>query len=208
MIWNRLGVLTDEVSANLKEALDFAADNQLKHVEIRMVDGRNVMDLSNEELEYIKQEVGKRRLFVSAIASPVFKCSLDPERPVLTGDTFGQKEENISSHYRKLDRAIDIAKRLGAMNIRIFSFWREQNPSIHEAGIIQHLKAAADRAKKENVLLLPVTEGMQRRSDISLAWLHPRRYAYFGIPAMKRTVEGLHFPKGTKTSRIFSDTCI
>ena len=43
----RLSVLTDEVSANFVEALDWAVRNGFKHVEVRMVDGANVSNLSD-----------------------------------------------------------------------------------------------------------------------------------------------------------------
>jgi L-ribulose-5-phosphate 3-epimerase len=154
MIWDRLGVLTDEVSPNLREALDWAAENRLKHVEIRMVDGVNVIDLPDETLAQIRRETERRGLFISAVASPVFKCALDPSRPVASGDTFGQREEDISAHYRKLNRAVEIAKRLGTAKIRIFSFWRERDPLLYEADIVKHLTAAASIAESQNVTLL------------------------------------------------------
>ena len=59
MIFERLGVLTDEVSQNLTEALDWTVENGLKHVEIRMVDGKNIVDLSNQELDQLLSEVEK-----------------------------------------------------------------------------------------------------------------------------------------------------
>lgn len=154
MIWDRVGVLTDEVSPHVEEALDWIVEHQLKHVEIRMVNGRNVMHLSDEELVELRREVEKRGLFVSGIASPVFKCALDPARPVSTGDTFGQQEEDVEAHHHKLQRAIQIAKQLGTTRIRIFSFWREQDPMRYEADIVTHLKAAAAQAERAGITLL------------------------------------------------------
>lgn len=154
MIWNRLGVLTDEVSRNLTEALDWAAATGLKHVEIRMVDGRNVMELSDDEADWVRRETEVRGLFVSCLASPVFKCSLDPARPVASGDTFGQKEQSVEAHFVKLRRAIEIARRLGTHRIRIFSFWRETDPSLYLADIAGKLKEAAEVAAREDIILL------------------------------------------------------
>ncbi|WP_239632266.1 hypothetical protein [Paenibacillus sp. H1-7] len=101
MIWDRLGVITDEVSQHLGEALDWAAANGLKHVEIRMIGGRNVMELSDEEADGVRRETEARGLFVSCLASPVFKCSLDPARPAAAGDTFGQEEQSVQAHFAK-----------------------------------------------------------------------------------------------------------
>lgn len=153
-MWNRLGVLTDEVSAQLTEALDWIKEQQLAHVEIRMVDGQNIMSLSDEQVQQVKEEVSKRGLFISAIASPVFKCALDPARPVASGDTFGQAEESVDAHFEKLQRAFEICKILGTNQIRIFSFWREVSPEQHEQEIVGHLRTAAELAKGQGIILL------------------------------------------------------
>jgi L-ribulose-5-phosphate 3-epimerase len=154
----RLSVLTDEVSGNLVEALDWAVRNGFKYVEIRMVDGANVSNLSDLDIERAKREIDKRGLKVSAIASPLFKCMLDAARPVQSGDLFGNKEEDLATHMSKLPRSIAIAKKLGTKYIRIFSFWRESDPKKHLPEIVSHLKKAAALAEKEGVLLLQENE--------------------------------------------------
>ncbi|WP_164821589.1 sugar phosphate isomerase/epimerase family protein [Paenibacillus koleovorans] len=154
MIWDRLGVITDEVAPELIEALDWIQGEQLKHVEIRMVDGVNVMELTVAQVERIKRETDSRGLFVSAVSSPLFKCLLDPARPLRTGDQFGQAEKTAEEHHAMLPLAIDYAKRLGTRYIRIFSFWREENPSLHTEEIVAHLRRAAETAEREDVVLL------------------------------------------------------
>ncbi len=154
MIESRLGVLTDEVSDRFEEALDWVAEQGLAHVEVRVVDGRNVSNVTDDEAGEIRRQVESRGLFISAIASPVFKCALDPARPVASGDTFGNAEEDVEAHFRKLSRVIAIAKLLGTTRIRIFSFWREQEPERYTAEIVGHLRRAADIAAEEGVELL------------------------------------------------------
>lgn len=153
-MFKRLGVLTDEVSPNLIEALDWAKEAGLAHVEIRTVDRINVMDLPDDKLKWIRGETEKRALFISAIASPLFKCSLNPLRPVIKGDTFGQTEEDLKAHFLKLDRVIRIAEILGTNHIRIFSFWREIHPEVCFDEIVEHLRKAADIAGANGVVLL------------------------------------------------------
>ncbi len=154
MILNRLGVLTDEVSDSLGEALDWCVRNELRHVEIRMVDGKNVLDLSLEEVGRAAGEIRRRRLSVSALATPLFKCALDPSRRVGSGDLFGAKEEDIPAHFARLGRAILTARALGTRRIRIFSFWREQDPRPHFEEIARHLRKAAQAAESEEITLL------------------------------------------------------
>jgi glucosamine-6-phosphate deaminase len=159
MIWDRLGVISDEISANFIEALDWLQAEGLKYVEIRMVDGINVANLTDEQADRVAREAAKRGLTISAIASPLFKCALDPTRPVSSGDMFGQAEETVEEHFAKLDRTIALAHRLGTGMIRIFSFWREQSPELYRDEIITHLKRAAAIAEQANVKLLLENEG-------------------------------------------------
>jgi L-ribulose-5-phosphate 3-epimerase len=154
MVWDRLGVLTDEVSDDLDESLDWIRDAGLRHVEIRMVNGKNAMQLNDEQLDRIRLEVERRGLFVSALASPLFKCALDPGRPVAAGDVFGQAEEDVETHFSRLRRAIDIASRLGTNRIRIFSFWREKNPQMYQSEAAAHLRKAANIAREHGMTLL------------------------------------------------------
>lgn len=158
MIFDRLSVLTDEVSDRFTEALDWAVGKGFRHVEVRMVDGVNVSNLTDEQVERARDEIRKRRLSVSAIASPLFKCALDPSRPVQSGDLFGNKEEDLATHFAKLPRAMRIARELGTDKIRVFSFWREKEPRRHFGEIVGHLRKAAAAAEKEKVLLLQENE--------------------------------------------------
>lgn len=154
MILERLGVLTDEVSDRLEEALDWIAEQGLKHVELRMIDGVNAAELTDEAAKEVRKQVESRGLFVSALASPVFKCALDPTREVASGDTFGQKEESVEAHVAKLERVIQLAELLGTRRIRIFSFWREKEPSRYTDEIAGHLRRAAEMAERRGVQLL------------------------------------------------------
>lgn len=152
---DRLGILTDEVYPDdFAKSLEWIAEQGLKHIEVRVVDGVNIANMSDEEADAVRRAVDAKGLSVSAIASPLYKCALDPSRPVASGDVFGQAEESVEAHHAKLHRVIAIAKRLGTRNIRIFSFWREQEPDNYFAEIVAHLKRAAEVAEREGVLLL------------------------------------------------------
>jgi sugar phosphate isomerase/epimerase len=152
---DRLGILTDEVCDTFDEALDWVAAAGLKHVEVRVVDGRNIAEFTDEaQIRGVRQRVESRGLFISAIASPLFKCALDPSRPVASGDRFGQKDESVEAHFAKLDRVLNTAKLLNTPRIRIFSFWREQDPGRYRAEIVTHLKRAAAVAQRAGVQLL------------------------------------------------------
>ena len=157
-VLDRLGILTDEVSDDFGDALDWAAEQGLKHVEARVINGNNVVTLDDDQVRDVRRQVEGRGLYVSAVASPLFKCALDPSREVASGDRFGQKEEGIEAHFAKLDRVATIARLLGTRRVRVFSFWREKDPAAHRAEVVRHLKWAAGVAERADLLLLVENE--------------------------------------------------
>jgi L-ribulose-5-phosphate 3-epimerase len=155
---DRVGILTDEVYPEFDRSLDWVAAQGMKHVEVRVIDGQNAATLTDDQAKDVRRRIDARGLYVSAIASPLFKCALDPARPVASGDRFGQQEEDVEAHFAKLDRVIAIAKILGAPRIRIFSFWREVEPARYHDDVVRHLKRAAAVAQRAGVLLLVENE--------------------------------------------------
>ncbi|MFW5437274.1 TIM barrel protein [Paenibacillus apiarius] len=150
----RIGILTDEVSTHMDEALAWIAGKGLARVELRTMDGKNVMEVPLEQLKDRAAQISGLGMTVSCLASPVFKCALSPSRRVASGDTFGQAEEGIEAHFAMLDQAFRVAKMLGTTRIRIFSFWREENPDDYFDEIVRHLQWAAKRAAQAGMLLL------------------------------------------------------
>lgn len=152
---NRVGILTDEVYPDqFVKSLDWVVEQGLKHVEVRVVDGVNIANMTDDQIAAVRAEIERRGLSVTGIASPLYKCALDPSRPVASGDVFGQAEESVEAHHNKLHRVISIAKQLGTDKIRIFSFWRETEPEKYTGEIVEHLKKAAAVAEREGVILL------------------------------------------------------
>src|SRR6266567_2374516 len=68
----KLGIITDELSGNLEEALPFIASYHLHWCELRELWGKNIMSLSKEELDRARKMIQKHDLQVSDIASPIF----------------------------------------------------------------------------------------------------------------------------------------
>lgn len=159
MVLERLGILTDEVYPdNFSKSLDWIVEQGLKYIEVRVVDGVNISNMTDEQVAAVRSQIEARGLTVTAIASPLYKCALDPTRPVASGDVFGQAEESVEAHHEKLHRVIAIAKQLGAGSIRIFSFWRENEPELYFDDIVAHMKKAAAVAEKEGIMLLQENE--------------------------------------------------
>ncbi len=121
----KLSFISDEVSPALDDAITFALENGIKNMELRSVEGTNIMNLSKEDVRKISHKLDDIGIRVSALSSPLFKWyttrySFVPNSNNV--DTFGfnpiigEKEK-----YKYIDSAIEICRILGTRYLRIFS---------------------------------------------------------------------------------------
>ena len=66
-----IAAITDEFSLDLDTALDAMASIGMTGAELRVIGGRNVLDLSDDELDQVVASVRARGMSVPAIASPL-----------------------------------------------------------------------------------------------------------------------------------------
>ena len=96
----RLGVITDEVTQDFREALEFAKEFGLDCVELRSTWEKGPFDYTAEDIEKIKALSDEYGIPVAAISSPFFKCDYS--------------EENIKVQNEKYKNLVVFAKILGA----------------------------------------------------------------------------------------------
>src|SRR5437667_8773461 len=125
-----IAAITDEFSADLESALRVMQEIGMTAAELRVVSGKNIMDLSDEELERARGIVQRFGFKVISIASPLLKCVL-PNSPAVDGrfqqDVFAAKH-SFDDQPRLAERAFLIAKKFDAKIVRVFSFWRTVQP--------------------------------------------------------------------------------
>ncbi|MEO8482731.1 MAG: sugar phosphate isomerase/epimerase family protein [Acidobacteriota bacterium] len=126
-----LAAITDEFSpTDLDAALREMAALGMTGAELRMVWGKNVIDLTNGEIDRARAAVEAAGMRVLSIASPVLKCVL-PDGPALDPrfqqDTFAAKY-GFDDQPALTTRAFELATRAGARIIRVFSYWRTIDP--------------------------------------------------------------------------------
>jgi sugar phosphate isomerase/epimerase len=153
----KLSVLTDELDQDLDHACSVAAKEfGLGFVELREVWSKNAMRLDAKEVEEAKRILDRYSLRVSAIASPVFKVDwagapkspFSPKVADFKGDfTFQQQDE-------LLERAFELTRVFGTTHLRIFDFWRLDDPSPYRAAMDDKLREAAAKAGKRGVTLV------------------------------------------------------
>jgi sugar phosphate isomerase/epimerase len=151
----RVAAITDEFSPDIETAVRSMADIGMTGAELRMVFGKNIIDLTDDELDRTIAIVRGQGLEIVSIASPLLKCVL-PAAPEV--DSRFQKDVFASAHKfedqpRLTRRAFEIARRTGARVIRVFSFWRTVRPEECFDRVVESLRGLAAQAAPEGVTI-------------------------------------------------------
>lgn len=130
-----LSAFIDEYSDDLVEQLDALERFGIHYLELRHVNGKNVSEMTDEEINELKRLCDERGIGISAIGSPLGKIRLD-------GDP--------EAHLALTERICRYATVLGARYVRMFSFYPPQGEEIgaHRAEVLEMLEkmlAIADR---------------------------------------------------------------
>jgi sugar phosphate isomerase/epimerase len=151
----RIAAITDEFTSDFGAALQAMDAIGMTGAELRMLWGKNVMDLSDDELSRARDMVRAKNIEVISIASPLLKCVL-PGAPDV--DTRFQQDMFAAKHTfedqpRLAERAFEIATFMGARIIRVFSYWRTINPDQCFNGIVEALNGLAEEAAKRDLII-------------------------------------------------------
>jgi len=152
----KLGIITDEISQDLDQALEFIAGFGLTYCELRQIWGSNIMNLSPAQLDRAKHLIERHHLKVSELASPIFKYHL-PEMPSLHpnwSDTFMAAEFTDKDTEDLLQRTFKLATFFGTFKVRVFSYWRVEEPEKAYPYVRERLAKAAALAAQNNITLL------------------------------------------------------
>ena len=103
-----LSAFADEHSNEFNKQLEYLSQNDVKFLEVRFVDGKNISDVSDSEINAIKNNLISESIKISAIGSPLGKINLN---------------EDFDAHIEKTKRVCYIANELDTINIRMFSFY-------------------------------------------------------------------------------------
>jgi sugar phosphate isomerase/epimerase len=150
-----IAAITDEFSPDLEVAVDAMSKIGMTGAELRVLWGKNIMDLTDDELDRAKQILDGRGFQVMSIASPLLKCVL-PDSPEIDSrfqhDIFASKH-TFEDQPRLAAHAFEIAHRTGAKIIRVFSYWRTVEPLKCFDRIVTALGELAEKASKEDLII-------------------------------------------------------
>ena len=198
-----VAAITDEFAPELSTALAAMQELGIKGAELRMIDGRNIVDLSPGDVDRVRAAVEAHGMQVVSIASPVLKCVLPDAPPIderLHHDVFGSAY-TIDDQPRLLGRAFEAAKRTGASIVRVFSYWRTVDPAACLDRVVATLRDFGDRAAEHDL-----TIGVEKEHACNIgtgaelgalldALDHPRVAAIWD-PANAMILQEKAFPEG------------
>jgi sugar phosphate isomerase/epimerase len=150
-----VAAITDEFSPDIEVAAKSMASIGMTGAELRMVFGKNIIDLTDAELDRAKAICSSHGLEIMSIASPLLKCVL-PDAPEVDArfqqDMFAAVH-NFEDQPRLNARAFEIAKKMGAGIVRVFSYWRTVNPGACFERVVAALRDLADQAARHGLTI-------------------------------------------------------
>jgi sugar phosphate isomerase/epimerase len=149
-----IAAITDEFSPTLASAIPVMKEIGMTAAELRVVNGKNIMDLTDDELKQTKEALDAAGLPVISIASPLLKCVL-PDAPEVDSrfqhDIFASKH-TFEDQPRLTEHAVKIAKFFDAKIVRVFSYWRTVQPALCHDAIVKALHGLAAIGQREGIL--------------------------------------------------------
>jgi len=131
----------DEASPRLDEQIAAVVRNGMDGIELRNVDGESVSDIPLDKARLVRRKLDDAGLVTWSIGSPIGKIDL------VGGDFTG--------HLDKLRHTVDIARVLGAGNIRMFSFYLPvgEDPARYRDAVMERLNTMARACEGSGVTL-------------------------------------------------------
>lgn len=180
----KIGAITDEFSPDIGIAAQSMASLGMECSELRMVFGKNIIDLTDDEIDRALAIVESHSLPVVSIASPLLKCTL-PEAPE-TDERFQQdafaSKHSFEDQPHLTRRAFEIAHRTGARIIRVFTYWRTVDPPAVFDRVLEALSNLAALAAREDLII-----GLENEHACNIATAAETRKVLDGLdhPALK-----------------------
>lgn len=135
----------DEIDSNVIKQFEHINTLGISYFEPRGIDGKNISELNDEEVEILTEKMKKYNIKASSIGSPIGKIGIN---------------DDFEPHIEKLKRVIAIAKKLDAKYIRMFSFFipEGENADNYRDEVLRRMTVMTKIAKEEGIILLHENE--------------------------------------------------
>lgn len=160
----KLGVVTDEVSPDLEEALEWARERQLDYVDLRDIEGENICEMPEEKVARVEEIIARYGLPVMTICPQLFRAMLNPEEVRQAPEDIASIPDAEASEYvrhlKLLRKALELAEQFNAPYIRTFAFWRLDETEETFPALVEAMRQAAAMARQAGRVLLLENEAV------------------------------------------------
>lgn len=118
-----LAVIGDEIGPSVTEMLSFCDENKVRRLDMRTVDGRNLLGMTLDEVDAIGRQLKAADISVPTFVSPVLKWAAPGKAPAGGKVDFAFDPSTCPTE-DPLAHAFDVATVLGASKIRVFTYLR------------------------------------------------------------------------------------
>ena len=134
----------DEIAGDLTTQMENLQKLGMRYVEMRGVDGNNLIYHSDEKVKEIKERLDEAGIALSALGSPLGKIGI---------------EDLFEKHMEEFKRAVEIAHKMDTKNIRMFSFYvPEGKGAQYKEQVFDRLGQFVDYATANDAVLLHENE--------------------------------------------------
>ncbi len=147
----QISFVNDDFSDNIDEALAFAKKNGLKYIELRGINSKSLTELNKEQAFELAEKISSSGILVSAIASSFLKWPFNAEPQEILG-------KSVTSEIDYFACLMDLADIFGAPNIRIYSYFKQEDMTVEELG--QKLDIYSQMALERGISLLLENDGL------------------------------------------------
>lgn len=145
-MYDKISGFADEIDASVDTQFQVLSKLHMQYIEVRGVDGKNISELSEEEVAALKAKMDKCGIKVSSIGSPIGKIKLDAP---------------FEGHFELFKKVVKIAKALDTKYIRMFSFYHDGGDiwTVEErVEVLARLRRMIAYACEQDVILLHENE--------------------------------------------------
>lgn len=134
----------DEIADDLTTQIDSLQKLNMHYVEMRGVDGNNLIFHSTDKVKEIRSRLEAAGIALSALGSPLGKIGI---------------EEPFGKHFEAFKKAVEIAHMMETKNIRMFSFYiPEGKNEVYRAQVFDRMGQFVDYATANDAVLLHENE--------------------------------------------------
>ncbi len=118
-----LAVIGDEIGPSLSEMISFCAENDVHRLDMRTIEGRNLLGMTLDEVDAVAKTLHKAAIKVPTFVSPVLKWPAAGKAEAGAKVDFAF-DPSLCPMPDPLAYAFDVAAVLGASRLRVFSYLR------------------------------------------------------------------------------------